>query len=68
MMVDYVYGRKSGEIYQEIGGVMLSLACLCNFRNLDMIANGEAELNRVWDKIEEVRQKASEKPKLWVKR
>lgn len=62
-LVDYVYGRTTGKKYQEIGGVMLTLAALCLAQRLDMNHCGELELGRVWKKIEQIRAKQAAKPK-----
>ena len=62
-LVDYVYGRPVGEKVQEVGGVMVTLAALCLANGLDMHAAGEAELARVWTKVEQIRAKQAAKPK-----
>lgn len=62
-LVDYVYGRDQGDINQEVGGVMVTLAALCLANGFDMHAAGEIELARVWTKIEKIRAKQAAKPK-----
>ena len=62
-LVDYVYGRDIGEPAQEVGGVMVTLAALCLANGLDMHANGETELSRIWTKVEAIRAKQAAKPK-----
>lgn len=62
-LVDYVYGRPSGEKHQEIGGVMVTLAALCLAQGQDMHAAGETELARVWTKVEQIRAKQAAKPR-----
>lgn len=62
-LVDYVYGRPIGEKSQEVGGVMVTLAALCLAQQLDMHDCGEAELSRIWTKIEQIRAKQAAKPK-----
>ena len=62
-LVDYVFGRLIGEKAQEVGGVMVTLAALCQAQVLDMKAAGETELARVWTKIEQIRAKQAAKPK-----
>ncbi len=62
-LVDYVYGRDVGEPAQEVGGVMVTLAALCLANDLDMHANGETELARIWTKVEAIRAKHAAKPK-----
>lgn len=62
-LVDYVYGRDVGEKEQEVGGVMVTLAALCLAQDLNMHRCGEAELARVWTKVEQIREKQAAKPK-----
>lgn len=62
-LVDYVFGREVGEKAQECGGVMVTLAALCNANKLDMQTCGRAELDRVWTKVEKIREKQKNKPK-----
>jgi NTP pyrophosphatase (non-canonical NTP hydrolase) len=62
-LVDYVFGREQGDIGQEVGGVMNTLAALCLARDLDMIEAGHIELDRCWTKVEKIRAKQAAKPK-----
>lgn len=62
-LVDYVYGRPVGEINQEVGGVMVTLAALCLASGVDMHEAAETELARVWEKIDKIRAKQAAKPK-----
>jgi len=62
-LVDYVFNRPIGEPHQEAGGVMVTLAALCQAAGLDMQQDGEAELARVWTKIDVIRAKQAAKPK-----
>lgn len=62
-LVEYVYGRPVGEPHQEVGGVMVTLAALCLAHNMDMHADGETELTRIWTKVEQIRAKQAAKPK-----
>lgn len=34
-LVDVVYSRPPGDVYQEIGGSMVTLMCLCRSLNID---------------------------------
>lgn len=61
-LVDYVFGRDVGERSQEVGGVMVTLAALCNAAGLDMNACAETELARVWTKVDAIRAKQAAKP------
>ncbi len=62
-LVDYVFDRPEGEPYQEVGGVMVTLAALCSANGLDMAVDGETELARIYTKIEQIRKKQAAKPK-----
>ena len=63
-LVDYVFGRDIGEPMQELGGVMVTLAALCNaYKKMDMSIAGERELERCWHNIEKIREKQKNKPK-----
>jgi NTP pyrophosphatase (non-canonical NTP hydrolase) len=61
-LVDYVFNRPVGEPFQEVGGVMVTLAALCNYHGLDMEDAAETELARVWTKIDKIRAKQASKP------
>ena len=62
-LVDYVFNRPVGELNQEVGGVMVTLAALCSAHDTDMADAGETELARVWTKVEAIRAKQAAKPK-----
>lgn len=62
-LVDYTFDRPVGELHQEIGGVMVTLAALCLASGQDMHAAGETELTRIWTKVEAIRAKQAAKPK-----
>lgn len=62
-LVDYVYGRPTGELHQEVGGTMVTLAALCQAQGMAMEICGEVELSRCWEKIEKIRAKQAAKPK-----
>ena len=62
-LVDYVFNRPVGEPIQECGGVMVTLAALCVANDLDMNESGEIELERIWTKVEKIREKQLNKPK-----
>lgn len=63
-LVEYVYGRDQGEINQEVGGVMVTLAAYCLAFGADMHAAGETELARIShpDTIAKIRAKQATKP------
>lgn len=62
-LVDYVFGRPIGEPFQELGGVMVTLAALASANDMSIISNGEIELTRIWTKVEQIRAKQAAKPK-----
>lgn len=62
-LVDYVFGRPVGEPAQECGGVMVTLAALCNAAGIDMVNAADVELARCWTKMSEIRAKQEAKPK-----
>lgn len=62
-LVDYVFGRPTGEPAQEVGGVMVTLAALCLAQQMDMHNAGETELERIWTKVEQIRAKQAAKPR-----
>ena len=62
-LVRYVYSRPAGEVAQEIGGAMVTLAALCAANSCSMGACGEQELARVLTRIDEIRAKQARKPK-----
>ena len=59
-LVDYVYGRPVGDINQEVGGVMVTLAAHCPAHGIDMDAEAKRELARIWTKVEQIRAKQAE--------
>lgn len=61
-LVDYVYGRDKGEMPQEVGGVMITLAAFCLAHDIDMHEAGETELARIWTKVDKIRAKQAAKP------
>lgn len=61
-LVDYVYARQAGQVQQEVGGVIVTLAALCTAGGISMDACAEVELRRVWKKIEQIRAKHAAKP------
>lgn len=62
-LVDYVFGRVTGEATQEVGGVMVTLSALCSAADINMEECGEIELKRIWTCVEKIRAKQALKPK-----
>ncbi|MDR3551234.1 MAG: hypothetical protein P4L31_07515 [Candidatus Babeliales bacterium] len=63
-LVDYVFDRPVGEVYQEIGGVMVTLSALCSANKQPLFVNAMIELNMINQPeiIERIRIKQSKKP------
>ena len=63
-LVDYVDGRPVGELEQEIGGIMTTVAALCLAHGIDMHVCGETELARISQPeiVEKIRAKQAAKP------
>lgn len=61
-LVDYVFDRPAGEMGQEVGGTAVTLAALCGAHGLDLGAESEAELRRIWAKKDAIRAKQASKP------
>ena len=66
-LVDYVFSRDTGQREQEVGGVMVTLASLCNVQGIDMNQAADKELQRAWDNIEKIKAKQQAKPDFSVK-
>ncbi len=62
-LVDYVFNRKAGDKFQEVGGVLITLSALCSAQDLEMNSASIIELKRCWDNIENIRSKQKNKPK-----
>lgn len=56
-LVEHVYGRKPGEVDQELGGVMNTLYLLAETGGKNLHELGERELSRCWDNVEKIREK-----------
>jgi hypothetical protein len=64
MLVDYVYAREAGNPVQEVGGVMVTLAALCEVNHINMNGAANTEITRIeaYDVIQKIRQKQETKP------
>lgn len=60
-MVEYVFSRPVGEPKQEVGGVMVTLAALCNAHDIIISFAYQEETRRIWTKIPEIRAKQASK-------
>jgi len=65
LISSYVFGRPAGDPFQEVGGVMNTLAAYCYAHDLDMVDAAEAEYDRIVQPeiIEKIRAKQKAKPK-----
>lgn len=63
-LVDYVFGRPQGDINQEVGGVMVTLAAHCAAHGVSLDASAWTELERIYDPamIVKIRAKQAAKP------
>ena len=61
-LVEYVFNRPQGDISQELGGVMVTLAVLCSTLRLSMEVAGENELKRCWENQAKIKAKHDTKP------
>lgn len=61
-LVEYVFSRPVGERGQEVGGVGVTLAALCNTYGISINEEWSRELARVWTKVEAIRAKQATKP------
>ncbi len=66
-MVNFVYAREAAKEKEVIGGVMVTLAALCNAFEIDMIDSGERELDKIWGMIDIIREKQALKPVFLIK-
>lgn len=62
MLVDYVFDRPPGDPFQEVGGLLVCIAALCNASSIDMHWAAGVELHRIWGLIDKIRQKQKTKP------
>lgn len=61
-LVAYVFDRPVGELPQEVGGVMVTLAGLCNAHHLRADICGRTELERCHAEIDKISAKHKRKP------
>lgn len=64
-LVDYVYSRKTGNPFKECGGVMVTLAALCNAQAMSLEDCANVELERIGqpEMMDKIRKKQATKPK-----
>lgn len=62
-LIDYSYAKPIGDMSQEVGGVMTTLAAYCLAHDVDMHLAAEKELLRVWKNIDKIRAKQAAKPR-----
>lgn len=61
-LLNYVFSRPIGDVAGETGGVMVTLAGMAHAHEVDMVAAGEAELERNHRRTAAIREKRSRKP------
>ena len=61
-----MYSRKPGEAHQEVGGVVVTLAVLCESHGLDMLTCSEIEYSRILGCMDKCRTKQEFKKTLGV--
>jgi hypothetical protein len=61
-LLNYVFSRPPGNPVGEAGGVMVTLAGLCEASGINLEDAGELELARNWNRTEEIRAKRARKP------
>jgi len=61
-VIDYVYDRPTGEIKQEVGGVLVTLAVYCAANGIDMDEALLDEIQRVELHIDKCKEKTALKP------
>lgn len=62
ILVDYVWSHPKGELYQELGSTLVTLAAFSEAHYFSMEIAGSTELLRCWDKQELIREKQKLKP------
>lgn len=61
-LVDYVFSREKGDMKEEAGDAMFTLAALCRTFCITMEDEGEARLAYAYTRIEQIREKDRTKP------
>lgn len=64
-ILNYVYARPKGELTQEVGGVITTLAALCASYKVDLEDCALTELDRIEANVERIREKQRGKPKFY---
>lgn len=60
-----LFAGRSAQIFRiidAVGGVMVTLAAMCNTLGVDIGAAAETELARIWTKVDAIRAKQAAKP------
>lgn len=56
-LIDYVFNRPPHEAAKEVGGVLVTLAGLCETSGIDMNQAGDDELQNNYARIDAIREK-----------
>lgn len=62
VLMDSVYAKPIGDIFNEIGGVITTLTSVCVAENISLEEAANVELGRCWQRVEEIRKKDKTKP------
>lgn len=62
-LADYVFARPAGEIEQEVGGLLITLACLANPNGISLTKAAYRSLGEAYAKADRIRAKVATKPK-----
>lgn len=65
-VLNYVYSRKAGNVFQEVGGAAITLASLCRAAGVSLDEAATIELSRVHNEIVNIREKNLKKPLGWT--
>lgn len=65
-IVDWVFDRPAGDIPDEVGGVMNTLAPLCTAHGVDLAVAADVTLEKCWRNSDRIREKHRRKPNAFV--
>ena len=63
LLLNYVFSRPIGHVDQEVGGVLVTLAGVCQAQGISMKLAGDRELARNQSRTAEIRVKRAKKPR-----
>jgi len=62
-LVDYVFNRPVGQVKQEVGGVLVTLAAFCNAHDIDIPECADEGLADAWRRTDTIRERQKSKPR-----